>query len=304
MLKRQERNKENAPPKAGKQKAGEARQGRIRGPAASDLFGKSKKIDLNTAMRDPARKTLSNVGNTTREEKEASKDEMDLKIPPCAGNTNHTLTETSRQSRSISQEKQRNHMTVGKELAVFIPRVTASGMQLRPMRASAENTTADNFAAHKEKAKIQKPSSNETADNARARDAQTVRVETQMIAAEQQLMPKGQPVTKKHPNNSNCGDACDEYAEDIWQFLEYLESRYELPQNFFSGSKVTPKMRMITLEWFAFFATTFQLLPETFLRTVHLFDRYIVAHLLEIDKVSIKRIRSSMLPMRIVTRDC
>ncbi|EJD75428.1 hypothetical protein LOAG_17422 [Loa loa] len=83
---------------------------------------------------------------------------------------------------------------------------------------------------------------------------------------------------------------CERYAADNWDYLFYIESKGVVPCNFLHGSRITPRNRMIAIDWITRMQITFKLLPETQLTTVNLFDRCLMARRFTLEKKEIQLI--------------
>ncbi|VDM96492.1 unnamed protein product [Thelazia callipaeda] len=77
---------------------------------------------------------------------------------------------------------------------------------------------------------------------------------------------------------------CRQYAEDSWSYLFQIEGKGIVPENFLYGSKITPKHRMVTLDWVTRVQVSFKLLPETHSATINLFDRCLAASRYTLEK--------------------
>ncbi|XP_048752199.2 G2/mitotic-specific cyclin-B-like [Ostrea edulis] len=67
-----------------------------------------------------------------------------------------------------------------------------------------------------------------------------------------------------------------DYAEDIYEYLQYLERRFIYPENFLNNNgEVTPQMRSILTDWFIQVQVHQELSQQTLHLTVELVDRFL-----------------------------
>lgn len=66
-----------------------------------------------------------------------------------------------------------------------------------------------------------------------------------------------------------------EYIQDIYKYLLELESRFNIDKHFLDDHKVTPRMRMVLVNWMVQVHVNFKLLLETFHLSVAIVDRYL-----------------------------
>lgn len=68
---------------------------------------------------------------------------------------------------------------------------------------------------------------------------------------------------------------CEEYKENVENYIFYLEKRFGVGPEFLHGLEITPKMRAILVDWLIQVHMRFHLLPETLFLTINILDRYL-----------------------------
>lgn len=69
-----------------------------------------------------------------------------------------------------------------------------------------------------------------------------------------------------------------EYVNDIYSYLQDLEKKFAIPENYLADQKeVSPKMRTVLIDWLNEVHLQFHLLNETYYLTVGIIDRYLKA---------------------------
>lgn len=67
-----------------------------------------------------------------------------------------------------------------------------------------------------------------------------------------------------------------EYVKDIYSYLQHLEKKFSMPENYLAQQKeVTPKMRTVLIDWLNEVHLQFHLFTETYYLTVGIIDRYL-----------------------------
>lgn len=70
-----------------------------------------------------------------------------------------------------------------------------------------------------------------------------------------------------------------EYVKDIYCYLQELEKKFAVPDNYLANQKeVTPKMRTVLIDWLNEVHLQFHLFTETYYLTVGIIDRYLHAY--------------------------
>ncbi|XP_047000464.1 G2/mitotic-specific cyclin-B-like [Schistocerca americana] len=78
-----------------------------------------------------------------------------------------------------------------------------------------------------------------------------------------------------------------EYAKDIFEYLRALEIKYPLRPNFLCGT-VTPRMRLVLVDWLFDVQLQFSLLSETMFLSVAIIDRYLQkVHIIDKKKIQL-----------------
>lgn len=78
-----------------------------------------------------------------------------------------------------------------------------------------------------------------------------------------------------------------EYAKDIFEYLRSLEVKYALRPNFLCGT-VTPRMRLVLVDWLFDVQLQFSLLSETMFLAVAIIDRYLQkVHIIDKKKIQL-----------------
>lgn len=218
----------------------------------------------NMVSNEANKKTGKNAGETS-------------KLAFLTSKLRRSFSASPKRSRSKSSDNARpeNRITLRKGLAELVPRITAGGMRLRARRISGPCAPPNGGDVLK-----QKPA---------AVDIESV---------EEQVVQK--PLLKPLPfvNGKRSLDDqynnevvyCEQYAADNWDYLFYIEGKGAVQPNFLSGSRITPTMRMATLDWITRVQIGFKLLPETQLTTVNLFDRCLMARRFTVDKKQLQLI--------------
>lgn len=67
-----------------------------------------------------------------------------------------------------------------------------------------------------------------------------------------------------------------EYVKDIYNYLQDLEKKFAIPENYLARQKeVSPKMRSVLIDWLNEVHLQFHLFTETYYLTVGIIDRYL-----------------------------
>lgn len=66
-----------------------------------------------------------------------------------------------------------------------------------------------------------------------------------------------------------------EYAYEIYQYLQDLEEQYPIREGFLDGQIVTPRMRMVLVDWMVDVQLQYHLLQETLYLAIQILDRYL-----------------------------
>lgn len=65
------------------------------------------------------------------------------------------------------------------------------------------------------------------------------------------------------------------YSNDIYDYLRKLEREYPLKKGFLAGQEVTPKMRLVLVDWLVEVHQQFRLMQETLYLTTSIIDRFL-----------------------------
>ncbi|VDD87105.1 unnamed protein product [Enterobius vermicularis] len=68
---------------------------------------------------------------------------------------------------------------------------------------------------------------------------------------------------------------CEEYKDDVEDYVFQLEKRFGVKPEFLFGLEITPKMRSILVDWLIQVHLRFHLLPETLFLAINILDRYL-----------------------------
>ncbi|MFH4978446.1 hypothetical protein AB6A40_005155 [Gnathostoma spinigerum] len=68
---------------------------------------------------------------------------------------------------------------------------------------------------------------------------------------------------------------CEEYSDDMYNYIYALEKKFGVEENFLQGCEVTYRMRHILVDWLIQVQIRFHMLPETLFLTINLLDRYL-----------------------------
>ncbi|XP_043471432.1 G2/mitotic-specific cyclin-B [Leptopilina heterotoma] len=67
------------------------------------------------------------------------------------------------------------------------------------------------------------------------------------------------------------------YSNDIYDYLRKLEREYPVKKGFLAGQEVTPKMRLVLVDWLVEVHQQFRLMQETLYLTTSIIDRFLQA---------------------------
>lgn len=65
------------------------------------------------------------------------------------------------------------------------------------------------------------------------------------------------------------------YSNDIYDYLRKLEREYPVKKGFLAGQEVTPKMRLVLVDWLVEVHQQFRLMQETLYLTTSIIDRFL-----------------------------
>ncbi|VDM21359.1 unnamed protein product [Wuchereria bancrofti] len=177
-------------------------------------------------------------------------------------------------TKALEKKQPECGVTLGKGLAELL---TNAGMNLRNRRVLRSDAVPSS-----QHLKL-KPTYNETAVQA---------APAQPEAIKKLLKPLPFCNGKRSSDDTYNNEVvyCEQYAADNWDYLFYIENKGVVPSNFLHGSRITPRNRMIAIDWITRMQITFKLLPETQLTTVNLFDRCLMARRFTLEKREIQLI--------------
>lgn len=95
-------------------------------------------------------------------------------------------------------------------------------------------------------------------------------VETEIISEK----TKGLVIYDPDEDSRNDPQLVTDYVQDIMAYFKEIESKFPLKETFLEGSKVTPKMRSLLVNWIVDVHYNFKMEPETLYLCVSIADRY------------------------------
>ncbi|VIO99523.1 Cyclin, N-terminal domain containing protein [Brugia malayi] len=246
---------------------------------ASGILGKNLNDQKEGAqIRRAALADMKNVV-TNEDNKKISKDESESKFSLLSSKLRRSSSASPKRVRTKALEKKQPKcgITLGKGLTELGPLITNAGMNLR----SRHVLRSDAFPSSQH-LKL-KPTSNEIA-------VQTAPAQPEAIKKLLKPLPFCNGKRSSDDTYNNEVVYCEQYAADNWDYLFYIENKGVVPSNFLHGSRITPRNRMIAIDWITRMQITFKLLPETQLTTVNLFDRCLMARRFTLEKREIQLI--------------